>query len=72
MNSRVLDEFTFLKFLKQTAVTVSLTFGAVLMPPLTLFFFTRVKVIAYIYFMILTNKFMTLLPVVKDELCDYF
>lgn len=71
MNSRVLDEFTFLNFLKQTADTVSLTFGAVLMPLLT-FFFTRVKVIAYIYFMILTNKFMTLLLVVKDELCDYF
>lgn len=71
MNSRVLDEFTFLNFLKQTADTVSLTFGAVLMPLLT-FFFTRVKVIAYIYFMILNNKFMTLLLVVKDELCDYF
>lgn len=70
MNSRVLDEFTFLNFLKQTADTVRLTFGAVLMP--LLIFFTSAKVIAYIYFMILNNKFMTLLLVVKDELCDYF
>lgn len=70
MNSRVLDEFTFQKILKQTADTVSLTFWAVLLP-LT-FFFTRVKVIVYIYFMILTNKLMTLLLVVKDELGDYF
>lgn len=37
MNSRVLDEFTFLNFLKQTADTMSLTFGAVLMPLLIFF-----------------------------------